>query len=40
VFFVDINGHRDDPEVANALAVLKQQAGMFKELGSYPKAVL
>ena len=40
VFFVDINGHREDPEVANALAVLKQQAGMFKELGSYPKAVM
>lgn len=40
VFFVDINGHREDSEVANALAVLKQQAGMFKELGSYPKAVM
>ena len=40
VFFVDINGHRDDPEVANALAALRQQAGMFKELGSYPKAVM
>jgi chorismate mutase/prephenate dehydratase len=40
VFFVDIVGHRDDPEVAAALAALRQQAGMFKELGSYPKAVL
>lgn len=40
VFFVDIQGHRDEPEVASALAALKQQAGMYKELGSYPKAVL
>ena len=40
VFFVDIVGHRDDPEVAGALAALRRQAGMFKELGSYPKAVL
>ena len=40
VFFVDINGHRDDPEVAAALATLQAEAGMYKELGSYPKAVL
>jgi chorismate mutase/prephenate dehydratase len=40
VFFVDINGHRDDPALALALDDLKKQAGMFKELGSYPKAVL
>jgi chorismate mutase/prephenate dehydratase len=40
VFFVDINGHRDDPALVPALAALQQQAGMFKELGSYPKAVL
>jgi chorismate mutase/prephenate dehydratase len=40
VFFVDINGHRDDPEVAPALRALQAEAGMYKELGSYPKAVL
>ena len=40
VFFVDINGHRDDPAVAPALEDLKRHAGMYKELGSYPKAVL
>ena len=40
VFFVDINGHRDDEQVARALRVLQAQAGMFKVLGSYPKAVL
>ena len=40
VFFVDIQGHRDDEKVAAALTSLMQQAGMYKELGSYPKAVL
>jgi chorismate mutase/prephenate dehydratase len=40
VFFVDINGHRDDPEVASALRALQARAGMYKELGSYPRAVL
>lgn len=40
VFFVDINGHREDPQVASALSALRAQAGMFKELGSYPRAVL
>jgi len=40
VFFVDINGHREQQEVAAALTALRLQAGMFKELGSYPKAVL
>jgi len=40
VFFIDINGHRDDPQLAPALTALKRQAGMFKELGSYPRAVL
>jgi chorismate mutase/prephenate dehydratase len=40
VFFVDINGHREEPAVATALDALRQQAGMYKVLGSYPKAVL
>jgi chorismate mutase/prephenate dehydratase len=40
VFFVDINGHRDDPQVTPALRSLQAEAGMYKELGSYPKAVL
>ncbi|MGB5451502.1 MAG: prephenate dehydratase [Sedimenticolaceae bacterium] len=40
VFFVDIIGHRDEPEVSLALVALKERAGMYKELGSYPKAVL
>lgn len=40
VFFVDINGHREESDVAAALATLKAQSGMYKELGSYPQAVL
>ncbi len=40
VFFIDLLGHRDEPEVAKALAALQRLAGMYKELGSYPRAVL
>ncbi|MFM1892372.1 MAG: hypothetical protein RLZ44_1449 [Pseudomonadota bacterium] len=40
VFFIDIQGHRDEPSIAEALAALRQAAGMYKELGSYPRAVL
>ena len=40
VFFVDIEGHREDKRVAAALAVLEQKATQFRILGSYPKAVL
>jgi chorismate mutase/prephenate dehydratase len=40
VFFVDIDGHRKDPGVADTLKVLEQKATLFKVLGSYPKAVL
>jgi chorismate mutase/prephenate dehydratase len=40
VFFVDICGHIDDPEVSAALEILETEAGMCKVLGSYPVAVL
>jgi chorismate mutase/prephenate dehydratase len=40
VFFVDIEGHKDDPDVAKALEELKADASLFKILGSYPMAVL
>ncbi len=40
VFFIDVDGHKDQPHVAKALAALQKQAGMYKILGSYPKAVL
>jgi chorismate mutase / prephenate dehydratase len=40
VFFIDIEGHVDDPPVAKALAALELRASLFKILGSYPRAVL
>jgi len=40
VFFVDIDGHADDGNVAPALAKLRARAQLFRLLGSYPKAVL
>lgn len=40
VFFIDIEGHRDDPVVARALEELRADASLFKVLGSYPMAVL
>ncbi len=35
-FYVDLQGHRDEPAVAQALADLKKQVAFFKVLGSYP----
>jgi len=40
LFFVDIEGHRDDDNVAAALAEVEKIAGYLKVLGSYPAAVL
>ncbi|MFI3187620.1 MAG: prephenate dehydratase [Methylococcaceae bacterium] len=40
VFFIDIEGHSEDIDVARALAILKDNVKMLKLLGSYPKAVL
>jgi len=40
VFFVDIDGHREDAPVAAALAELESEASLLRVLGSYPKAVL
>lgn len=39
VFYVDIDGHQDDADVAAALTELKQVATFVKVLGSYPVAV-
>lgn len=39
VFYVDVEGHQQDPNVARALAELKQKASFLKILGSYPAAV-
>ncbi len=40
VFFVDVDGHAEDPPVARALAGLRRQAELFRVLGSYPRALL
>jgi chorismate mutase/prephenate dehydratase len=40
LFFVDLEGHRDDPPVAAALAELRERAPFLKLLGSYPAALL
>jgi len=39
VFYVDIEGHQQDPNVTRAFAELKQKASLLKILGSYPAAV-
>ena len=40
VFFIDIEGHADDDNVAVALKELETRAQLFRVLGSYPKAIL
>lgn len=37
-FFADMEGHRKDKKVAEALKDIKKQASFLKVLGSYPKA--
>jgi len=40
VFFVDIEGHVEDKQVAAAIAALTEVSDQVRVLGSYPKAVL
>ncbi|NNF65908.1 MAG: ACT domain-containing protein, partial [Gammaproteobacteria bacterium] len=40
VFFVDVQGHCQDPELAAALTEIEQASSLFRILGSYPRAVL
>lgn len=40
VFFIDIEGHRDDAKVSEAIVDLEHKSAMLKVLGSYPVAVL
>ena len=40
VFFIDFEGHRDTPEVAEALKEVSACASDMKLLGSYPRGVL
>lgn len=39
VFYVDVEGHRDDPSVKATLEELQKRAAYLKVLGSYPIAV-
>lgn len=39
VFFIDVEGHQEDAQVAAALGALKARAPFLKVLGSYPAAV-
>ena len=38
VFLIDMEGHREDPVVSEALEAVRARAAMFKILGSYPRA--
>jgi chorismate mutase / prephenate dehydratase len=40
IFFIDIDGHAEEPHVARALEALKRRTSLFRVLGSYPRAVL
>ncbi len=39
VFFIDLEGHRDEPAVARALAEAAALATSHKVLGSFPRAL-
>lgn len=36
IFFVDLEGHREDGEIGNILNMIKSKVGYIKILGSYP----
>jgi chorismate mutase/prephenate dehydratase len=40
VFFIDLKGHQDDSNVAQALAEITPLVKELRVLGSYPRAVL
>jgi len=40
VFFVDVDGHAQDPDLASALREVSERSAVFKVLGSYPRMVL
>jgi len=39
VFFIDLEGHAEDPQIVDALEKLQLRSSLFKVLGAYPKAV-
>ncbi len=38
IFLVDLDGHRSEPAVAQALAAVQAKASFFRVLGSYPRS--
>ena len=38
VFFIDVEGHIQSPNVESAVSQIKKNAAMFKVLGSYPRS--
>jgi len=40
LFFMEFEGHQEDPKVAAVLRELEEQTVMMKILGSYPQAVI
>jgi chorismate mutase/prephenate dehydratase len=39
VFFLDLDGHAEDPSLADALTDLEEISSLFRVLGAYPKVV-
>jgi chorismate mutase/prephenate dehydratase len=39
VFFIDFEGHAEEPPLKDALAELEQNSSLFRLIGAYPKAV-
>ena len=39
VFFIDVEGHAQEPPVSDALAILERESSLFRVLGAYPKAI-
>lgn len=39
-FFLDLDGHQADPEVAEAIEAVRARSNFFRVLGSYPRAVV
>lgn len=37
-FYIDLQGHRQEPDVAEAIEAIKEKAAMVRVLGSYPRA--
>ena len=40
IFFIDLDGHQQEPNMHSLLAEIQDSASLFRVLGSYPQAVL